>query len=145
MSWITPKTNWKVTVVNGFYVGDYFGYTDYNRIKNNIMYLAQMPEPSITITSMGEDKTGGDMIYPDDFNHFERNLDTIATAVGVTYRDYPHFFANGNTPTFEDLNRIESFCLVLYEILSNSRVYAIDTNNLYALSSGGVRATAEGS
>lgn len=144
MSWITPKTNWKVTVVNGFYVGDYFGYTDYNRIKNNIIYLAQMPEPSIPISSMGSDKVVGDLIFPDDFNRFERNLNVIASAVGVEYEDYPEFFPNGNTPTFEDLNQIESFCLVLYEILSDSRVYAIDTNNLYALSSG-VRATAEGS
>lgn len=144
MSWITPKTNWKVTVVNGIYVGDYFGYTDYNRIKNNIIYLAQMPEPSIPISSMGEDKVVGDLIFADDLNRLERNLNVIASAVGVEYEDYHEFFPNGNTPTFEDLNQIESFCLVLYEILSDSRVYAIDTNNLYALSSG-VRATAEGS
>ena len=115
-----------------------------NCIKNNIIYLTQMPETSIQISSMGSDKVVGDLIFPDDFNRFERNLNVIATAVGVDYSNYPEFFPNSNTPTFEDLNQIENFCLTLYEILSSSRVYAIDTNNLYALSSG-VRATAEGS
>lgn len=144
MSWTTPKTNWKVTVANGVYIGDYFGYTDYNRIKENIEYLAQMPEPSITIASMGNNKALGNLIFPDEFNHFERNLDTIATAVGLEYKDYPVFYPNGNTPTFDDLNQIESFILTLYEVLSGSAVYAIDTNELYAVSDG-ERAKAEGS
>lgn len=144
MAWIAPKTNWKVTIVDGEYTGDYFGYLDYNRIKGNIEYLAQMPEPNITISYMGSNKVVGDLIFPDEFNHFERNLNTIATAVGMDYSDYPVFYPNGNTPTFEDLNQIESFILRLYEVLSGSAVYAIDTNNLYAVS-GSERAKAEGS
>ena len=136
MAWTTPKTDWKVTIFNGVYIGDYFGYPDYNRIKGNIEYLAQMPEPSITISNMGADKTVTDMIYPDEFNRFERNLDTIATAVGLDYSAYPVFTANGNTPTFEDLNQIESFILYLYNVLSDSAVYAIDTNELYAQANG---------
>lgn len=136
MAWTTPKTNWKVTVLNGVYTGDYFKYTDYNRIKHNIEYLADMPEPSITITSMGEDKAVGDLIYPDELNRFERNLDTIATVVGLDYSTYPVFLPNGNTPTFEDLNQIESFILDLYNVLSGSAVYAIDINGLYAAYNG---------
>lgn len=144
MAWTTPKTNWKVTFVDGEYYGDYFGYTDYNRIKGNIEYLAQMPEPSITIAGMGNAKAVGDLIFPDEFNRFERNLDTIAEAVGLEYKDYPVFYPNGNTPTFDDLNQIESFILVLHDVLSGSAVYAIDTNDLYAVSDGD-KAKAEGS
>ena len=144
MAWTTPKTDWKVTILNGKYTGDYFGYTDYNRIKGNIEYLAQMPEPSITISNMGADKSVTDMIYSDELNKFERNLDTIATAVGLDYSTYPVFVPNGNTPTFEDLNQIESFILDLYNVLSGSAVYAIDTNELYAQAKG-KRAKAEGS
>ena len=144
MAWTTPKTNWKVTFVDGEYYGDYFGYTDYNRIKGNIEYLAQMPEPSITIAEMGNNKAVGDLIFPEEFNAFQYNLDLIGFSVGVIYKDYRIFFPNSNTPTFEDLNQIESFILLLHDILSGSAVYAIDTNNLYAVSDS-KKAIAEGS
>lgn len=144
MSWTTPKTNWKVTLVDGEYTGDYFDSTDYNRIKGNIEYLAQMPEPSVTIIDMGNNKVVGDLIFAEEINVFQYNLDLIGSAVGIRYNNYPIFFSNGNTPTFEDLNQIESFILVLYNVLSDSAVYAIDTNDLYAVSDG-ARAKAEGS
>ena len=144
MSWTTPKTNWKVTLVDGEYTGDYFDSTDYNRIKGNIEYLAQLPDPAVTIINMGNNKVVGDLIFPEEFNTFQYNLDLIGFAVGTRYNNYPIFFSNGNTPTFEDLNQIESFILVLHDILSGSAVYAIDTNNLYAVSDG-EKAKAEGS
>ena len=143
MAWTTPKTDWKVTVTDGVYTGDYFNYTDYNRIKNNIIYLASQPMPNVDIEDMGGDKSLGDLIYSRDFNAFENNLALIGKAVGYPYEDYPMFSANGNTPNFADLNQIESFCLDVYDVLSGNIVYAIDVDDQFAVDTEGDYAVAE--
>lgn len=143
MAWTTPKTDWKITIINGKYSGDYFNYTDYNRIKGNIEYLAQIPLPNVDIDDMGTDKGVGDMIHSREFNAFERNLDLIGKAVGYPYLDYPAFADNGNTPTFEDLNQIESFTFTLYDILNDNDVYAVDTDDEYAVDTDDRMAVAE--
>jgi len=143
MAWTTPKTDWKVTITDGVYTGDYFNYTDYNRIKNNIVYLASLPLPNVDIYDMGGDKALGDMVYYYEFNDFQDNLRMIGQSAGVAYENYRSFSANGNTPTFEDLNQIESFCLTLYEVLNGGLVYAVDTDNLLAEDTEGELAVAE--
>ena len=135
MAWTTPKTDWIAT--------DYFNYTDYNRIKGNIEFLAEIPIPHVDIEDMGGDKALGDFIYSREFNAFELNLDIIGRAVGYRYLDYPAFADNGNTPTFEDLNQIESFALLLYDVLHGNEVYAVDTDNEYAVDTDERFATAE--
>ena len=39
MAWQTPKTDWYGKVIEGVYVGDRFNAVDYNRIKNNLIYI----------------------------------------------------------------------------------------------------------
>ena len=51
--WQEPKTDWTVN--------DYFNYTDYNRIKNNIAYLREQALKlyiNFPFTEMGSDKEG---------------------------------------------------------------------------------------
>ena len=39
MAWQTPKTDWYGSVSSdGTYIGDYFNYNDFNRIKNNLIF-----------------------------------------------------------------------------------------------------------
>lgn len=114
MAWITPKTNWVSS--------DYFNIGDYNRIKNNLVWLQGMVNqvyPSMSISAMGNDKTHSDYIYADEFNLFETNLDAIKSWIvslgignGILYSE------NAPTPDYNELNRIESAMLKIYDNLT---------------------------
>lgn len=114
MAWTTPKTNWAST--------DYFNIGDYNRIKNNLVWLQGMVNqvyPSMSISAMGNDKTYSDYIYADEFNLFETNLDAIKSWIvslgignGILYSE------NAPTPDYNELNRIESAMLKIYDNLT---------------------------
>ena len=72
--WITPKTNWEPS--------DKFNFTDYNRIRNNLIYLKERANRLIRpfeIEDMGEDITYY-LAYWDVqfFNAIEKNLDIIS-------------------------------------------------------------------
>lgn len=109
--WTEPKTNWVIT--------DYFNYTDYNRIKNNIAYLRNL---SLTLyldfpyEEMGDDKSGyADFPYADEFNAMENNLESMKNnTFGFYFTNKKQWYDNQPTPNFEDLNRIESACLKMY-------------------------------
>lgn len=116
-TWTTPKTNWKST--------DYFNYWDFNRIKGNLAYLHEqvcLLCKDITIDNMGTDKGWTTLIYADDFNKFEKNLEKINLAcysfnIGTTLRFYP----NGGFIKYDELNRIESASLRLYNQLTRHK------------------------
>lgn len=71
--WQTPKTDWMAT--------DRFNIEDYNRIKNNLLYVweqAQLIWGGFEIADMGEDITSYSAYWDVDvFNAFESNIDTI--------------------------------------------------------------------
>lgn len=114
MAWITPKTNWVST--------DYFNIGDYNRIKGNLEWLQGMINqvyPPISISTMGADKTYSDYIYADEFNLFETNLTLMKNWIvplgignGILYSE------NTPTPDYNELNRIESAMLKMYDNLT---------------------------
>ena len=114
MAWQTPKTNWKST--------DYFNYQDYERIRNNILYLKELVDQvyaTITLDTMTAKSGYSDFVYADEFNAFENNLDKIKkwiTTVGIGSKQT--FYDNGATPNYTELNRIESACLKMRETLS---------------------------
>lgn len=123
MAWQTPKTDWYGEVIEGVYVGDRFNAVDYNRIKNNLIYLrdlAIMVYESFNIETVSNDKTTADFFYADEINAMERNLDTINNnTLKRNYGTRVTFSANGNTPVYTELNRLESAILDLYDRLSN--------------------------
>ena len=123
MAWQTPKTDWYGKVIEGAYVGDRFNAVDYNRIKNNLIYLRDLAitvYESFNIETVSNDKTTADFFYADEINAMERNLDTINNnTLKRNYGTRVTFSANGNTPVYTELNRLESAILDLYDRLSN--------------------------
>lgn len=123
MAWQTPKTDWYGEVTEGSYVGDRFNAVDYNRIKNNLIYLRDLAitvYESFNIETVSNDKTTADFFYADEINAMERNLDTINNnTLKRNYGTRVTFSANGNTPVYTELNRLESAILDLYDRLSN--------------------------
>ena len=123
MAWKTPKTDWYGKVIEGVYVGDRFNAVDYNRIKNNLIYLRDLAitvYDNFNIETVSNDKTTADFFYADEINAMERNLDTINNnTLKRNYGTRVTFSANGNTPVYTELNRLESAILDLYDRLSN--------------------------
>lgn len=117
MDWIEPKTNWKAT--------DYFNYVDYNRIKNNLSYLHEqvcLLCREITINDMGNNATWSTLWYADNFNDFEQNLEKINIACyGLNIGNTLKFYSNGGFIKYDELNRIESACLRLYNQLTRHK------------------------
>ena len=129
MAWITPKTNWKRT--------DYFNASDYNRIKNNIVYCSEMPESPIQLVSMGVDKVVGDIPYADDINRFQRNIEILYRYIGEEYGEYIDNHENGPIIMWDGLNRIEQAIQHVYVVLFGiTPVYAIDANGVHAVYDG---------
>lgn len=114
--WTEPKVDWVNT--------DYFNFTDYNRIKNNISYLRELALSlylNFPYEEMGDDKTGyADFPYADEFNAIENNLEYMKTnTFGFYFTDKKQWYDNQLTPNYEDLNRIENACLKMYTGLIN--------------------------
>ena len=104
MGWITPKTNWVAT--------DFFNASDYNRIVGNIYAIrlqAYQLRGDIPIDPMVITKSYDSMLYASEFNLIEHNLTIINQ---YTYNfdigEEQTYFANQNTPTYAEYNRIES-------------------------------------
>lgn len=123
MSWQTPKIDWHGAVEDNVYTGDRFNYTDYNRIKNNLVYLRELAikmYDEFSINDVGNDKTVAEYFYADEINQMEENLETInSNTLKREYGSAPTYVDNGNTPDYVELNRLESSILDLYDRLTN--------------------------
>ena len=116
MQWLTPKTDWDYEIdSSGNYTGDHFNITDYNRIKNNIEYLAYVARQfwPVEIRSL-PDKAYEEYAYADEINQLSDNLDAINEYVNCVIGTKTEYSANGAYIGYEDLNRIESACLAIY-------------------------------
>lgn len=115
MQWIRPKLNWES--------GDFFYDEDYNRIKNNIMflhYLAIRLHGDFNIMDMGEDKAYGEYFYADEINKMLDNIEKInKNTVNVSYGQKPTYRDNGRTMTHTELNVIENNIVDLFDRLSD--------------------------
>lgn len=113
--WVQPKIDWKSE--------DYFNAVDFNRIKNNLVYLRELAIElynEFVIQSVGEDKTYRDYFYADEINQLESNLDVInQNTLRIPYGNAPLYHDNGNTMTYEELNRLERAIFDLYNKLTN--------------------------
>lgn len=124
--WTTPKTNWfGSTNSEGVYTGDRFNAVDFNRIKNNLEYLRDLSlkmYDEYTIHSLGNDRTPSDYFYADEINDLEDNLTTINEhSLNRSYGSPPIYSDNGMVMNYQELNRLESAILDLYDRLSNQR------------------------
>lgn len=115
VTWEQPKTDWQKD--------DKFNFSDYNRIKNNLLVLSEAIEiikKDIKIENMGADiESYTECWKVSVFNSFERNLATIANEIEKIYeKDYGKsqtFYPNGVFIKYDELNRIESATLDIYK------------------------------
>lgn len=123
--WQTPKTDWYGETVDGVYTGDRFNAVDFNRIKNNLIYLRDLAikmYKEFDIATVSNDKSYGDYPYADEINTIESNLETInSNTLNRSYGDSRKYNDNGAFIDYTELNRIESAELDLYNRLSNQR------------------------
>lgn len=123
MAWSTPKTDWYGETVDGVYTGDRFNAVDFNRIKNNLVYLRELAikiYDEFAIQNVGSDKTYKDYFYADEINALEANLVTINNnSLKRSYGTVPTYVDNGNVMDFKELNRLEGAILDLYDKLTN--------------------------
>lgn len=103
MEWITPKTDWVSS--------DYFNVSDYNRIKNNALYLANlinyaMTLPEITVESIPN-------VY-----FFRSVTQAIGNLCKVALGFFPNLryeYTKNNTGwVADDVNAIEDLLLKIY-------------------------------
>lgn len=133
MAWITPKTDWSSHYdADGNYEGDFFNYADYNRIKNNLAFLAELASEYTLVPPipLGVDKHAIDPLHPDvdndnffadEINQIEDGLDTIARLVPYIYVGSKRTYTeNGRFIDAAELNRIESAELRLRDWLEKS-------------------------
>lgn len=113
MAWEAPKIDWTAN--------DRFNITDFNRIKNNLMYLQELGcdvYKLFSLEDMGDDKTSyAEYWKPSEFNLFESNLELIKNAfpasdIGIRKT----FFENAPFIDYIELNRIESAMLNYYQM-----------------------------
>lgn len=113
--WLKPKIDWVSS--------DYFNIDDYNRIKNNLIYLRELAVKlydTFTIQFVSNDKTYSDYLYADEINTMETNLEIINNhTLKQEYGDKPLYMDNGKTMTYVELNRLENAILDLYEKMFN--------------------------
>ncbi len=114
LEWITPKTNWAKT--------DIFAYTDYNRIRNNLLYLNDLlneryPETAQSL-DLGNALAFSSDYSPSQFNAFEDALESF-TRVGLDANIGSKKTYKGNDPFigYGELNRLESCCLRWFDKL----------------------------
>ena len=121
--WQTPKTDWHGEIIDGSYVGDRFNAEDFNRIKNNLIYLRDLAVKmydEFEIQFVCDNKSVADFFYADEINLMEQNFNTInANTFNEPYGESPEYVDNGNTMDFTELNRLEGAMLDLYIKLYN--------------------------
>lgn len=133
MAFITPKTNWTEN--------DYFNYYDYNRIKNNIEYLAQQFDPPVMIMDMGEDKTVRDFFYADEMTRIQTNLGFLCTRLNLAYEG-KIYSPEGPVMFYWELNQMEQLIADIAFEIDPDMGYAIDATGVRAVDSNNIRARA---
>lgn len=132
LTWITPKTDWKASYdAVGQYEGDYFNVEDYNRIKNNLLFLRELatelfyPLRQLTVGAdkhypvAGSPDFDNDNFFADEINMIENSLEILEVDIGSLFLevhgDKQTYYDNGLFINFSELNRIESAELELYQ------------------------------
>lgn len=113
LNWIEPKTDWTDN--------DRFDAPNYNRIKNNLAYLHEFAEElykKFNVGDMGSDKDYSSFYYADEINTLADNLEIInSNTYPLDIGEKTLYMPNQAFIGWQDLNRIESACLRMYELL----------------------------
>lgn len=116
MGWITPKTDW---------VGeDYFNKEDYNRIASNLIYIKNFAKKFVArviyLKRMGQKTSYAQFLEPEEVNNFQHNLHSVNDkTAGYDLGEDTVYIKAGNTPTYEQWNRIEGYTLRLHDYMKS--------------------------
>lgn len=143
--WTDPKTDWNAGDGGIPYSGDRFTYRDFNRIKNNVMYLYELATQIYPINAQianyianseayrqggGDpdiyhyfflydgynDRDEEDFVYADEMNFFEERLDFLKETVAISMSGTMHSYSdNGLFIHANQLNYLENLSLALKE------------------------------
>lgn len=113
-AWIEPKIDWKSS--------DRFNIEDFNRIRNNIIYLHSRAVKLFTafdLESMGSALTNRYAYWEVQyFNAFEKNIEMLSKSIlKKETGKQKTFYENGIFIDWQELNRIENFCLSMKIII----------------------------
>lgn len=135
--WNPPKIDWSGEWSGGAYVGDYFTYVDYNRIINNLLFIAGYATQmyKVSLNENLDEKEEADFIYADEINKIEDGLEYINSNTYMISFSKKVWKENGNVPSADDWNRIEKLQLDLYNSLMSQR----EAQNRLAYDMGGQR------
>ena len=104
-NWIEPKTDWTTE--------DAFDYVAYNRVTGNITYLKTLADDLwARLTELSLETEKGNL-SPIEDGLDRLNLETYVKNIGEKKTYKP----NGNVPLYDEYNRIEMACLMLYNEL----------------------------
>ena len=134
MAWETPKTDWSAQYSDtGLFIGDFFNVDDYNRIKNNLLYIRELATQlmlDVPVVIVGADKHypdgnnpdfDNDHFFADEINLIEDGLEALDLKMGfVDFGEKQTFYENGRFIDAEELNRIERAELKMYDLLTSS-------------------------
>ena len=109
MAYITPKTDWEAT--------DPITPTDYNRIKNNLVYINDlfnhMYDNPYTFNP-GADIGEKEFFKASKFNMFEDCVEHLQRSGRIyTFGERSYYYDNGHLPNYTQLNRLEK-CIEAY-------------------------------
>lgn len=124
--WKHPKTNWTIVYdESGNYTGDYFEPEDYNRIKNNVNYLRDYAEYLFLcnpeFADLGEDVYYGspNELTASWWKKLQDNLEHISNdTLQFSLGEKNIYSSNEAGRLLEELIRVETVCLKIYETLS---------------------------
>lgn len=121
--WNPPKIDWSGEWDGSTYVGDYFTYVDYNRIINNLLFIAGYATQmyKVSLNENLDEKEEADFIYADEINKIEDGLEYINSNTYMISFSKKVWKENGNVPSADDWNRIEKLQLDLYNSLISQR------------------------
>lgn len=149
-TWTDPKTDWTAGTGTTPYDGDTFSYVDFNRIKNNVMYLYELAVQVYDISSEVAsreargaiapyffvlqdgytNRTANDFVYADEINFFEQRLHFLNQTCGTLMPFSPQtYYANGTFINATELNKLETLAETLrgyiFEMFISRRRFAI--------------------
>lgn len=116
--WKTPKTNWTIN--------DRFNFKDYNRIKNNLVFLQEYADilfKPFVKTELGEDITSYRSFYrAESFNQIEAALENLnKNTVNKNFGVSQKFYDNGAFIRYDELNRIERATLEIFGLFERRK------------------------
>ncbi|MDD3137684.1 MAG: hypothetical protein PHX08_01765 [Lachnospiraceae bacterium] len=127
--WITPKTNWSYSYdENGAYTGDTFEPADFNRIKNNIIYLKDLMQSlyaekiifndSILDVYYGQENG----LFASEMEAIQNNLESINNnSLQLAVGSKEIYTSNAAGKLVDELNRIEMSSHKLFTLLTNQK------------------------